>query len=658
MKTNYININEYPLTTNRLEVDYNREAFFSHYVIVSYYATGNSNQNLAYEQLSDVPCLSITGIRARWEERPSVRFFVMATKGKEQEVLQSLKKYEFIRSRIDDLEGYSKPLKERIIASLAINSLGIARKGRMMYNNGCLLLCDEKNFLVPASRKELVCLKIEVNEYMNLTAKTTSFSHPRRIEELKRHCNCVFQKAKDVEGTIWEGYSLKPVVVHQLEDRNIVLDDFFIQKKRFVDNHNIVSYWPYNTDNHIHGKLFAISQVLESVNDRYVGVLSISFKNYEICNYDEYKSKDDMLATLCEYMNGRTIVVEDPFHKVESKKMICQMIDEMKGIIGDGLYFTNQPTADAMVIKFCDPKETEASQSFYAQSLTRLCYTNFALQHVVFSGNEKEDVITTAEARRILLELLVKDCLVRRHLPISLAKHTQGWKFIRYKINNGGVLGASLSIADDGSLNIHDFGFSGMQDDFESFITDELNYQHPEKICGSKDYMALIKDGNTYLIIDTEEVPVLDAIVIEEAYGRIFKEEEPLAMFKRKAVAHKYLRGFIGMHLWKTEGLDGEPEASYSYIAGINRDNLQIMRSTKMEKLPRARRIFILNQQNPESVESDVSCIIDMLKLGLGRWNEIMTYPYPFKFLQEYLDNLSEQAFCKHWSDITSKGVL
>ena len=77
-----------------------------------------------------------------------------------------------------------------------------------------------------------------------------------------------------------------------------------------------------------------------------------------------------------------------------------------------------------------------------------------------------------------------------------------------------------------------------------------------------------------------------------------------------------------------------------------------------MEKLPRARRIFILNQQNPESVESDVSCIIDMLKLGLGRWNEIMTYPYPFKFLQEYLDNLSEQAFCKHWSDITSKGVL
>jgi hypothetical protein len=657
MKTDTININEYPLTTNRLVVNYDREAFFSQYAIVSYYGFGKNNKNLAYEQLADVPCLSITGIRARWTDRPSIRFFVMVKRGKEQDVIQSLRQYEQIRCHVDSLDDYNGTLQKRIIASLAINSLGMARKDRMMYSNGCLILCDDKNFLVPASRKELVCLKIQVNEYMILTAKTTSFSHPKRIEDLKKYCNSVFQIAKDVEGSLWEGHALKPVVVRNLNKKDINLNDFFIQKKRFADNHNSVKYWPYNTENYIHGKLFAISQVMELVNKIFTGVVSVSFKDYEICRYDEYKSKDDMLASLCEYMNGRTIVVEDPFNTVDSKKMIEQMITEMQSVVGGVLSFSSQPSTNAMLIKLCAPKEFEERQHHYTQSLGRFVYNGFALQHKIFSGNEKEDTVSPAEARRILLELMVKDCLVNQRIPVSLAKLPQGWKFTRYKINEGGVLGASATISADGILDIHDFGFSGFTDDFESFVNNELHYSHPERLAGTRDYMAMEKDGNTYLIIDTEEVPVLDAKAIDEAYDMIYNGEVPLAVFKRKTVAHKYLRGYIGMHLWKTEGLDGEPDASYSYIAGKNRD-IQIKQNTNMDKLPRARRIFVLNSEKPDHIESDITDIVDMLKLGLGRWNEIMTYPYPFKFLQEYLDNLSEQAFSKHWSEITFKGAL
>lgn len=650
------NRNEYIVTTNKLVVECDYKAFLSKYAIVSYYGTGNANKNLAYEQLADVPCLSITGIRARWTDRSSTRFFVMSYKGKEQEVLNSLKQYDQIRCQIDTLDDYNENLRMRIISSLAVNSLGMARKDRMMYSNGFLLLCDDKNFLVPASRKELVCLKVEVNEYMNLTAKTTSFSHPRTLEDLKKHGNSVFQIAKDVDGTLWEGHALKPVVIKNIDERKADLSEYFIQKKRFSDNHNLVNYWPYNTDNHIHGKLFAISQVMESVNERYRGILSISFKDNEVCRYDEYKPKDDMLEAMCQYMDGRTIVVEDPFHTIESKKMVTQMVDEMKSILDNCICFANQPAANAMVIKLCEPKDSESGQHHYAQSLNRFNYNGFALQHVIFSGNEKDDTISKAEARRILLELMVKDCLVLHHVPSFMAVLAQDWKFFRYKISEGGVLGANMTIANDGTIDIQDFGFSGMTDDFESFVMDELHYSHPERISGSRDYMALQRNGNTYLIIDTEEVPVLDAQAIEEAYGKIFNEEEPLAMFKRKAVAHRYLGGFIGMHLWKSEGLDGEFDASYSYIAGTNRDNMQIMKSTKMDKLPRVRRIFVLNAERPDCIEDDVMSIIDMLKLGLGRWNEIMTYPYPFKFMLEYLDNLSEQAFCKHWNEITSKG--
>ncbi|WP_278983750.1 hypothetical protein [Segatella bryantii] len=50
--------------------------------------------------------------------------------------------------------------------------------------------------------------------------------------------------------------------------------------------------------------------------------------------------------------------------------------------------------------------------------------------------------------------------------------------------------------------------------------------------------------------------------------------------------------------------------------------------------------------------------IVEMLKFGFGRWNELMTYPFPFKFLQEYLDNVCETVFSKHWKEITYSGEL
>ena len=78
------------------------------------------------------------------------------------------------------------------------------------------------------------------------------------------------------------------------------------------------------------------------------------------------------------------------------------------------------------------------------------------------------------------------------------------------------------------------------------------------------------------------------------------------------------------------------------------------MNRKKMDKMPRVRRIFVLNSENPNEVNSDIMEIANMLKFGFGRWNEMMTYPFPFKFLQEYLDDKTETAYSKHWSEISS----
>lgn len=88
-------IKSLPITTNRIEVSWDKDKFFAKYSIVSYYSTDPERKNLAYEQLGNVPFISVTGIKNRWgaQHFPSVQFFILTTKGKEQEVLNSLRAY-------------------------------------------------------------------------------------------------------------------------------------------------------------------------------------------------------------------------------------------------------------------------------------------------------------------------------------------------------------------------------------------------------------------------------------------------------------------------------------------------------------------------------------------------------------------------------------
>ena len=188
------------------------------------------------------------------------------------------------------------------------------------------------------------------------------------------------------------------------------------------------------------------------------------------------------------------------------------------------------------------------------------------------------------------MELLVKDCIIKRTLPNQFGSLAEGWEFIRYKIHDDSIIGASLWMEPDGKMRIKDYCFSSNQPPipFASFAAENLCYTEPEKIHGSRDYLALKKDGNVYMIIDTDE-------------------------------------------------------------------NMQILKSAKMDRMPRVRKVFILHKEDETAVENQIVQIMDMLRFGFGRWNEMMTYPFPFKFLQEYLDDACEVSFSKHWCEITAK---
>ena len=655
-------IKSLPITTNRIEVSWDKDKFFEKYSIVSYYSTDPERKNLAYEQLGDVPFISVTGIKDRWENQhfPSVLFFILTVKGKEQEVLNSLRTYNDVKAWTNTLEKYEDKVQQRIIASLAINSLGKKKNSNMMYNDGSLLVCDDKNFGARKSRKELVCLKIEVNEYMILTARTTSFSNPYNEKDLLKHRTCTFQVAKDFDGDYWSGQAVKPIIIKSVKSGEYDLKKLFIQKKNFKDNKNLVPYWPYNVDDYSHGKLYVIWQVVESVNEAFKGTVEVNFRDSLVIHYDECKTKDGILNLIQEYLAGRSISFEDPFQTSGSKSVITNFKNEAQEIMSGHLVFSKRPTPNDIIIKLCEPKEENSEATLYSQSMVRMLNNGNALQHITYYGDKKLDLLDTSSVRRILIELIVKDSLAKRVMPKPLADMLDGWNAIRYKINQGNVHGASMKISNQGTIEIEQYGLSqdNQGEDFENFIFQNLKYSDYDKIRGARDYMALVKDGNVYFIVDTDEIPILDVNLIDEAYNQVANKDETVAMFKRKKVAHDYLRGFIGFHLWKTEGIDGEPNSSYSYISGTNSESMKITPKTKMDKMPRARRIFILHKENAELIEQHIFEICEMLKFGFGRWNELMTYPFPFKFLQEYLDDAAETAYSLHWKDITYKKDL
>ena len=655
-------IKSLPITTNRIEVSWDKDKFFEKYSIVSYYSTDPERKNLAYEQLGDVPFISVTGIKDRWENQhfPSVLFFILTVKGKEQEVLNSLRAYNDVKAWTNTLEKYEDKVQQRIIASLAINSLGKKKNSNMMYNDGSLLVCDDKNFGARKSRKELVCLKIEVNEYMILTARTTSFSNPYNEKDLLKHRTCTFQVAKDFDGDYWSGQAVKPIIIKSVKSGEYDLKKLFIQKKNFKDNKNLVPYWPYNVDDYSHGKLYVIWQVVESVNEAFKGTVEVNFRDSLVIHYDECKTKDGILNLIQEYLAGRSISFEDPFQTSGSKSVITNFKNEAQEIMSGHLVFSKRPTPNDIIIKLCEPKEENSEATLYSQSMVRMLNNGNALQHITYYGDKKLDLLDTSSVRRILIELIVKDSLAKRVMPKPLADMLDGWNAIRYKINQGNVHGASMKISNQGTIEIEQYGLSqdNQGEDFENFIFQNLKYSDYDKIRGARDYMALVKDGNVYFIVDTDEIPILDVNLIDEAYNQVANKDETVAMFKRKKVAHDYLRGYIGFHLWKTEGIDGEPNSSYSYISGTNSESMKITPKTKMDKMPRARRIFILHKENAELIEQHIFEICEMLKFGFGRWNELMTYPFPFKFLQEYLDDAAETAYSLHWKDITYKKDL
>lgn len=648
------------LRTNELDIKYQLDEFLSQCTVVSYRMCGDwyddKYRNLAYSQLKDLPVISVVGMFVKLNtgsKKTFHRFFVLTSKDSAQKVINTLRCYEAVKVGEDNLQEYDENTRKRILAALAINSIAKVKAGRKMYHDGSLLIVNDDNFGFNEKRKGLVCLCVKVSDDLHLVGQTATFSHPWNYKEFKNPKYRALKVGKDLEGAQWFGRSLNPVEKWSIPETQFNSDNYFIPKAKWADNKNTIPYWPYNKDKYLNGKLFILSEILKSVNDKFAGMLSIAFREHKVVTDDNYSSRKATESLLAKELHSKKIYFDNDFKDSGSAYLIEEIKREADNIV-DGLSWTDDLSDADMVISLCPPPEEDNAQNgnqMYMKALVQKDFHHTAVQHVIYDSSENKGDLKPY-VRRCLIDLMVKYALSLHDIPQEMANITSGWSFALYKIEDSYVNGSVAKI-DGGKLTFTDMGLSKSDRQMfeEEFNKNCLYYDGNLAISGQQHYHVIKKDGNVYLIIYTDEIPMLDADVIDQAYDEIRQNDESVSKFKRAALISKYLGPFVGFHLWETDNHLAPQLPAFSYLVGLDRGYIEVSNGKKIDRMPRARHVMALHLEHPEKFEDDRNEFIAMLKFGLARWNEMMTYPVAFKFLEEHLDAVSLRSTGKHWRD-------
>ena len=143
--------------------------------------------------------------------------------------------------------------------------------------------------------------------------------------------------------------------------------------------------------------------------------------------------------------------------------------------------------------------------------------SGIAFQHMIHHGGGKEDDVPKAKATRILMELLVKDSIVKGRMPSELAVVAGDWKFWLFKYKKDMVYGASMDLCEGGGIGLLSYGYDDKSGEYyDTFVSRDMGLPVLHKMKGGRDYHMMEKDGNAYLILNTDEIPILDARLIDE----------------------------------------------------------------------------------------------------------------------------------------------
>lgn len=688
------------ICTTTIDVDIKPD-FFNQFAIISY--SCQKDRYIPYERLGSKQNLSVVGIKEKWlpNQMPLNRFFVLSKKEDAQDILDNLRSMPDISSAMDDLSRYDVAVQKRIVASLLINSLNRYKETKSTYNYGRLYVMDEQNFHLKKKKGEVVCLSVELNKFLVLTANTVTLTECSSMKQLEKYYyrRACFRYNHALLGENWSGDILSAFTFTKGMD--LKFSEIYIQRKRNKKTHNVVSQYRWEEDQLYDDKNGVKKQIVDSVNKHYGQWVTLSFCQFPVMKYSSYTSfmyTKDLNRMMEFYIQGKTVYFENPFALEDSKYVTFMenVKDAMKSSMNFPVNFEdyNKDTyTEGMVVKLAMPKpeknETEEAEDCNeTEEAEDVSYTKNeelsryqVLQHCVYmesaskkikeKDKEKENCgqYSQSAAKRMIIELMVKEAVAKGKLHHQLASLIEGWEFYLFRNIDEYIYGASMQSSPDGSVQFQ--SYNGMEDenyetDCEFFIEDVLTYRGtPKWLDLSSVYRIMKKGGNIYLIIDTDENPIVDSSKMEslyETHREIEKSEtgesvayQKNALNEMRCVGnvHDYIKGVFGFRMWERNAIIGDLP-TFSYIVGVNTGkNLPAMHH--LQKMPRTKRIVILQANNKEAIPTHLEEFESMLKQIFGRYNEMECYPFPFKFLQEYLDRSTLIRKGIHWSSLKSE---
>lgn len=698
------------ILTNSVSIKVNEKKFFQKYRIISYY-TNNADKNLSYEKLGKQRYISVAGIWNFWDSNQFgyVKFFILVNKEDTLPIIEELN--EEFYAEVDDLQYYPDNIRECVLGNLMINALNQRKENgcTMMYNSGNLYVHDEENFGNFPGGIEKVCLRIELNRYLQLVASVTTFAPCRNKEDFTNYKKnkAIFKRHRYVDGDNWSGETFEAVSrFDQLKDGDFEWNELLIKRSISSDSHNTAPFISFRQEHEEHSRVMVLAQIVDSTNEKFKGIGKITFKSYKISKFDQYTRrnyKKDAESLIRDYFSDKPILLENTIKPTENsilfvesiKDVVCKITQKDSSILEEGI-----KPSENMVLRIIEVndeqrkrhakqnrrKKRKGDDEFeqaitqtaceekaasnidnYIKGLERSKYQS--LQHITY---DNQVGITNNEVHRILLELLVKDSIATRTMPSIYRKMLQGWEVIGYRVNKKDrvVYGTSMTTTLDGQITFTDYGCSNNRWTglgFNTFVNNKLHFPQPNLIFGSQWYKVMIKENNVYLIVSTDEFPMLNTDELSRYYSRFHTDPETGKLRKSEDFRYtlvknlfrvenvdRLLCGLIGFRYWNAEPLTPCGQKGISYLVGLNHD-LNKKNIKEFSKTAKVKKIFVLSSQNPQKVPTHLKQIFSMLKHPFGRSGEMATYPLPFKFVDEYLDNVTLERHGIHWKEFNSK---
>ncbi len=593
-----------PIKTNQLTYKFNKEMFSKNYDIFCIRTSEKYFKNGAY--IIDAPLLSNNVCSVLFKSGKEI-FVLMKRDDTNMSLLKNAVSKADGADRITLSLAAVDTLKEDIVFQLMLNSLGNYESSLLKFNNLTgHLYCFHPNWLVRGKKGEadvifkVPCLELKISPEFRLNMEIHTFT-----SELLRN-KIEFKKKR------FEEYPKYVFSAHNTMRRKLKDDTgyAFIMRQTKNEKTEIAFLDIQNIDRFNQSKMGVLTTVLENFNDKFFDIAYIEFENitnYSSLDYTRSVANENR-QVITDLLSVKSIkivdCIDDEYSKIFCKE-ICDLLFSKYGvkascgkrisknylnirIIHNAAYYTDGE----------DPHEV---------------FDNVAVQHITFEDFSEcsEFAIST-----VIHEMLIKDDLINQKISLF------NWNDLGFKddidfgievTDEQSTKYIFMTIHPDGTFDISEqtlnlFGSNKYNECVEIFENGKINSENIHGIIrDSSDNINVIKDTGWFTI------PEIINLKAELSNGN--------TKLRGKEKREQLLSSCLDIKMFK------DSNSEYYFVGTIgNGMRCLINRAANIRKIEPYKDSNIMFEK-----------LLPLMNVTFVRNGQLTIWPFPFKYLSEYV---------------------